>query len=460
VAKCPFPLDFPAYLAILLHTAPDDTERQPVLAMCWLARGGTVTDEEYTMTRGHKLTESAIAKATVPRGKAKHWLWDSQVKGLGVRVLPSGSKTFWFMYRPRGAGRSANSRMVKINTFGTISLADARNTARDLAGQVSRKEDPAAERQEAKRRDSSTLRALLADDGDYARDLTDRRIVNAKVIMSGLRRGLARVMGKEVAAITRQDFVAAIKAIQADGRPGAAQDLRKFSRTFCEWCVSEGRVHSNVLAGLRNPKRSRAERLKAASNGGRALSDDEIRNVWHSAGKFSSFGALVRLALLTGLRRGELAQLERKRDILADRIVVQPEHAKSGAQHEVPLTELMRAVIAAEPVTTGKLVFPSVITGGRIKGWTKLVAKLQRDSGVDFRLHDLRRTARTLMSRLGVPEDLAELAIGHVRADLIARYNKDTAWQGRCDAFERVSAHVEALIGARRRRAAVVPLRG
>ena len=62
------------------------------------------------------------------------------------------------------------------------------------------------------------------------------------------------------------------------------------------------------------------------------------------------------------------------------------------------------------------------------------------------------------MSRLGVAEDIAELSIGHVRADFIARYNKDQAWAGRSDAFTRVSAHVESLIGARRR-AAVIPLR-
>jgi hypothetical protein len=75
-----------------------------------------------------------------------------------------------------------------------------------------------------------------------------------------------------------------------------------------------------------------------------------------------------------------------------------------------------------------------------------------------LRLHDLRRTARTLMSRLGVAEDLAELAIGHVRADLVARYNFDTVWEGRRDAFTRVSDHVAALIGAREG-AAVIPLR-
>ena len=60
------------------------------------------------------------------------------------------------------------------------------------------------------------------------------------------------------------------------------------------------------------------------------------------------------------------------------------------------------------------------------------------------------------MSRLGVAEDIAELAIGHVRADLIARYNKDQAWEGRCDAFARVSTHVESLIGARDRSTKVI----
>jgi hypothetical protein len=50
-------------------------------------------------------------------------------------------------------------------------------------------------------------------------------------------------------------------------------------------------------------------------------------------------------------------------------------------------------------------------------------------------------------------------SIGHVRVDLIARYNKDQAWEGRCDAFARVSTHVEGLIGPREG-AAVIPLRG
>ena len=405
------------------------------------------------MTR--KLTETVVRRVPAPTA-GQTMIWDQAVTGFAVRILPGGSRIFWFQYRTRG-GRAGKNRMVRIGTWPTVSLAAARRAAKVLAGQVAHGQDPAAERQEAKRRDSSTLRSLLAADGEYARHLKRRHIVNAKQALSSLNRGLHRMLSKDVADLTRRDFVSAISALEAAGTPGAAQDLRKFARTFLEWCVSTGRASHNVLAGLRQPKRSRAERLKAASNGGRALSDDQIRKLWPAAGRLGSFGGLVRLALLTGLRRGELAQIERTRDVRSDRLMVQPEHAKSGALHEVPLTALMRAVIAGSPVTTSKLLFPSAVTGGRIQGWTKLVAKLRQASGVDFRLHDLRRTARTLMSRLGVPEDIAELAIGHVRADLIARYNKDQAWEGRCDAFARVSAHVESLIGAREGAAVIAP---
>src|SRR5215831_11133960 len=232
------------------------------------------------MTR--KLTETAVRHAGVPTiGQAM--IWDQAVTGFAVRILPGGSRTFWFQYRTSG-GRSGTNRMVRIGAFPTISLADARKRARDLAGQAARGQDPAAERAEAKRRDGSTLRTLLAEGGPYQHDLERRGIVARKVVLSGLNRGLHRLMSKDVADLTRRDFVSAISALEAAGKLGAAQDLRKHSHTFLEWSVSTGRTNHNVLAGMRRPKRSRAEKLKAASNGGRALSDDEISKLWQAAG--------------------------------------------------------------------------------------------------------------------------------------------------------------------------------
>ena len=126
-----------------------------------------------------KLTETRIARAKVPHGKTQAFLWDAAVPGFGLRILAGGSKTFWFMYRPAG-GRSVSSRMVRIGRWHTGSLNGARRRAKDLAGAVARGEDPAADKQEERRRASSTLRTLLAEGGDYERHLKRRHIVNTK----------------------------------------------------------------------------------------------------------------------------------------------------------------------------------------------------------------------------------------------------------------------------------------
>jgi integrase len=220
---------------------------------------------------------------------------------------------------------------------------------------------------------------------------------------------------------------------------------------------------------LRAPSRTRHQRLQDAEDKGKALSDAELIKVWRAAQAIQdrsqrgervagAFGGLVQLALLTGMRRGELSQLQRERHILTgdraidnrgidgERIHLPKAITKTVADHDIHLTALMRAVITSQPRGSSALLFPSSRTGGRLKGWTKMVAAYRADSGVDFGLHDLRRTVRTLMSRLGVAEDIAELAIGHQRADLVARYNKDTAWRARAEAFEKVSAHISGLL--------------
>jgi integrase len=313
------------------------------------------------------------------------------------------------------------------------------------------------------------LGKLLAEDGPYERHLKERGLVNIKPAMSSLRRGLKAHMAGDVEALSRNDIVTAIGELTRVGKRGAAGDLRKYARTFCEWTVEQGLAKFNPMAGLRAPSRTRHQRLQDAEDKGKALTDAELVALWRAAQAMQdraargeriagSFGALVQFALLTGMRRGELSQLERDRHILTgeravllhgidgERIHLPKAMTKTVADHDIPLTPLIRAVIAAQPRTTGPLLFPSRITGGRLKGWTKLVAALKDASGVEVELHDLRRTVRTLMSRLGVAEDIAELAIGHQRADLVARYNKDQAWQARVEAFEKVSAHISTLL--------------
>jgi integrase len=270
-------------------------------------------------------------------------------------------------------------------------------------------------------------------------------MVKTAMVMSSLRRGLAKLMGKDIKAITRQDFVTAIVAVEDKGLPGAAAVLRKFSRTFCEWAVHRGLAPANVMAGYRAPKHSKAERLDSEARKARALSDAEIIAVWNACEGRGVFGNIFRLLLLTGTRRNEIATLTRDR-ILSDRLVLPPSHTKTGEKHEVPLTALMRTVIAAQPTTVNPLVFPGEKSGRVISGWSKALKAVRRTSGVSFTPHDLRRSCRTLMSRFLVEHDIAELAIGHQRTGLARLYNFDEAWELRCAAFDKVSDHIRGLL--------------
>jgi integrase len=415
------------------------------------------------------LTKSMIQEARVPGGLSQLLLRDAVVSGLVVRILPGGARSFYFLYRPAGAGRTATQRWLKLGVFPALSLTDARAAARIHAGDVAKGNDQARQRAEERRRSRATLDKLLAVDGPYEVHLKERGLVNIKQALSALRRGLKPYMVADVAALSRNDIVNAINALNRIGKRGAATDLRKYARTFCEWAVEEGLAKFNPMAGLRVSSRTRHQRLQAAEPTGRALDDAELVKVWRAAQMMQeraargervtgSFGGLVQLALLTGMRRGELSQLHRDRHILTgeratgdrgidgERIHLPKTITKTAADHDIPLTPLMRTVIAAQTRGSSPLLFPSQITGGRLKGWTKLVKQLQELSGVDVKMHDLRRTVRTLMSRCDIAEDIAELAIGHQRADLVARYNKDQAWQARIAAFEKVSAHISALL--------------
>jgi integrase len=395
---------------------------------------------------GEKLTEAKIesaVRAGAGVGRSQRIVWASDPVGLGLRIRAEGSLTWIYRYRRAGGAREA-AKTLKLGGWPALGLKAATAAAKRHAGEIALGRDPAAERRVERTRERRIVSRAL---DEFELTIKRRKIVNAKTIISTLRRGLAPHTNREIDALERADLVDRIEALEAAGKPGAATDLRRHTHRLLEWCLSKGLVKHNVLAGLRRQRLSRAERLESADKA-RALSDDEIAALWRSAGSLGPFGGLLKLGLLTGTRRGELAKLCWP-DVREDRIVVKPPIAKTGSRHEVPITAAMRAVLTAQARDTSDLVFPSARKpGARLSGWTQLVAAAVKRSGVAFRLHDLRRTTRTVMSRCGVSEEFAELAIGHKRRGLVGVYNKDDAWQARVDAFTRVSDHIARIVAS------------
>jgi integrase len=390
-----------------------------------------------------KLTDAIVARAALPEGKNELVLWDKEVTGFGLRIRPGG-RTWIVSYRPAGQGRSANMKRLKLGVPGVMSASEARNRARAELGKVASGGDPAAERTEQRRREKSRISDLL---DRYEQDLERRGYVNRRVVMAGLRNRFKGFSAGDIRDLSGADLASIIEKLERAGQSGAAEDFRSRCRAFLSWCVVKAKViNANPLAGFRKERATRADKIAKAQHG-RALADEELVRVWNAATPDTAFGRLIRFYILTGCRRGEGAGLTWAMiDRSALQIDLPPQFVKQGRGHIVPIAPALEGLLDVCPIDArSDLVFASPRTGGRIGGWTQLVGALNRRSEVDFDLHDLRRTFRTGLSRLGVDTETAELALGHARSDLEAIYNRDLATDALRDAFDRWANHVTSL---------------
>lgn len=387
-----------------------------------------------------KLTDANIRGLEVEPGKNEMLVWDAGLPGLALRV--GKTRRAWvYVYRPAGAGARSNPQKLGLGAWPAVTANAARQLAQIEAGRIAGGADPAATRRESRRKEAATVTAVL---DDYENSLERRRYANSKTTMSTLRRGMATFETRDIASLSRLELVDAIDRVAATGRPGASADLRKHLRTVLEWTTNKGLTPHNALAGLRRARATRAERIETDERG-RALTDKELASLWNTADAETVLGRYIRALILTGARRSELSRLSWSM-VADDRLVLPPSHTKQGRPHEIPVVPALRSILDACHRTKMPLVFASPVSGGEIKGWTQHVAKLRLGSGVDFTLHDLRRTMRSGLTRLGVDFNVAELMLAHQRDELDRIYNKDDQWAARVAAAKKWAEHVELIV--------------
>ncbi|WHO77468.1 tyrosine-type recombinase/integrase [Rhizobium leguminosarum] len=398
-----------------------------------------------------KLTDAVVARAALPEGKSELMVWDSEVTGFGLR-LRGNTRSYIVAYRPAGQGRAADMKRVKLGTPETIkTAAEARKLAFAMLGKVAAGGDPAKDRAEEKRRQKARVGDLL---DRYEEDLIRRNYVARKMVMNLLRRRLKRHIEKDIAELKGADFAAIMESLERAGMAGAAEEFRSRGRAFLAFCMTKAKViDANPLYGFRRQRATRADRL-AKREHGRALSDAELVAVWLAASPDTSFGRFVRSLILTGCRRNEGAGTTRSMVVGSNSrgpiIDFPAAFVKQGRGHTVTITPQLQSILNLCPVDSRSpdLFFPSPRTGGQMSGWNKLKAALVKESGVSFTFHDLRRTFRTGLSKLGVDTETAELALGHARENLIEIYDRGNGSGKVQKAFELWAAHVEAVVEA------------
>jgi integrase len=394
-----------------------------------------------------RLSNFVIEKLSAPKGNdANYLVWDSDIPGFGIRVGAS-TKVWLVSYR----NRQHKQRKLRLGTYPAINAEKARQLAKIALGEIAGGKDPAALKAEERRREHARTRDLLQR---YLTDRKRRKVIAATQEDRALREGMGeKYLGTDISTIDRQAFAKLIDSIGFSRGEGAAGYFRKTARTFLDWCVDHGLVQSNVLAGYRRARQTKAEKL-VTQTAARALSAEELGQVWNAADPTTVFGRLVRFLLLTGCRRDEAASLQRSWvDRKAGLINLPAELTKMGRDHTIIITPALEEVLNKCPPMVSPLVFPSVrkskkFKDSKIKGWSKLMPKLVQACGVNFSLHDLRRSVKTHIRELGYDSDLAGLLVGHARDSFEARYDHSRLLELRREAAE---AYAQLVLSAARK---------
>jgi integrase len=252
---------------------------------------------------------------------------------------------------------------------------------------------------------------------------------------------------------TRRVGVPGLKRRSDDPTDALARVMLASLSSFFGWCLKHRRVELNPCANVHRPDAPRAR--------DRVLTDDEIRKFWGACAEIGEpVGQLLKLLLLTGCRRSELAGMRRS-ELSEDGTTwnIPSSRTKNGRAHVVPLSAAARDIIASLKPIAGAAGFVFTANGrSAISGWSNLKHRLDAAMGIPaWRLHDLRRTAATGMAGIGIAPHVVEACLNHIsgaKAGVAGTYNRAAYAPEKRAALERWTVHVEGLVAGN-----VIPLR-
>ncbi len=380
--------------------------------------------------------------------------WDAGFPGLGCRVAPTGRKTFVLAMRySKGAAPTRRS----LGTYPKITLADAREKAREWVSLVRAGKDPAIEeerqRAEEQEKRDSTFAAVAED---FIRDkLPGER--SGRFVERELRRDLIPKLGKRpLAEITDTEIRAVIREKMRTAKVSARNNLSLVKRIF-SWAIETGAydITDNPCRNIK-PKKFLGKKNKRRHT----LNHDELRALWRAAERLPyPYGAAYRLLLLVPLRLNEVAEASRAEfgksewTIPAERMKATNEDAR---EHVVPITMEIAEVLAELPrLSEGDHLFSTdggatpVRLGDKVKKkidarMLRTLKALARARGNDpakvtlrhWVNHDVRRTIRSELAGLRIPEVASEALLAHVQPGMQDTYNQHTYLKEKREALE------------------------
>jgi integrase len=449
-------------------------------------------------TRGSAVAEQISEKIVgslpaPPKGNKLHYFSGATLQGkkapsgFAVRVTSAGTKAFVWFHRVDGKPHwETLGRWDENAQGGTLTVRDAivkcDERAKAVTKGVDKKGNDVDPRPERTRRLQDGEKAVgLKIGGDWRskddpegenkdqpeQGLLDifieryakKNLRSADMIEQQFRRLVKPRIGDVGIYDLKRSRVSRMLDEIADANGERMADLvLAYVRKAFNWYEVNGHdddFRSPVVRGMARTKPKERKRK-------RILADDEIRDLWTAldAGtEPACFAPYVKSLLLCATRRNESAKMHTA-EFEGDLWTIPGERYKNKLDHVIPLTPQAKALISGKPAgANGNSWFVFSTTGGAkpFSGFSK--AKRELDKAIanirdkaerkpveNWTLHDLRRTARSLMSRAKVPTDHAERALGHVMGGVRETYDRYEYLDEKREAFEALAALVERVL--------------
>jgi integrase len=386
------------------------------------------------------LTDSVVSNLKPQRGQSG-WTEtsDAGCRGLCLRVSPRGEKV-WAV-RLAVAGRRQRHT---IGAYPAVKLTTARERARDYLAAA--RDGANADHVDARIR-AETLTVGQAHDEYLASAGTGLRVSTRGLKIGMFHVHIAPVIGSRlIRTVRRADISEVVGAVAAKGFPVQANRVFAELMALLRWCEQKSYIDGVPSIRRRDLRSSGAAKEQPRR---RTLIDAEIGEVWRAAGELGdATGDFLRLLLLLGQRRDE-TRLMRSEEVDLDAALwtIPVERYKTGLAHVVPLPAPALAIIRRRIQGRSGFILSGRQPGqpfhGAASALRRLRAKMPNRAG--FTLHDLRRTLRSGLSRLGIEEATAELVIGHVPQGIVRVYDTHDRLDERRAALERWARHVVAV---------------
>jgi integrase len=393
-----------------------------------------------------RLTDKTIAGLTIPQGKTELLIFDDDLAGFGLRLRAGGSRKWVFQYRHNG-------RQHRVTNKASLDAMRARAWAKKLHHEVGLGANPQQEKADARIRAGQTF-AKIADDYLVFRE-REWRPASMRAGRRYLLSHAKPLHGMELGKINRATIAAQLNRIERESGAVTANRFRAMLSSFFNWAAREGLIDANPAAFTN--KRNETPR-------DRVLSDAEIRAIW-TALQADDFSDIVRLLLLSGQRRSEIADLAwNEIDFERGLIVLPASRTKNGREHVVPMSRPVRTILESRRRIYGR----DRIFGIRGDAFSFSKPRRWLDAAIapgvierPWTLHDLRRTTATGMAdRLAVQPHIVEAILNHTsghKGGVAGVYNRAQYLAEKKQALALWGDYVTALVEGRP--VNVVPLR-